>query len=378
MSRLVVGRARALLGGRDRARSRLLGGGIGAVLVAVAAIGLWVGGEVASAAGSGSRAGPPNLVEKVVLAAVAVALGVVGAWLGFVVALAGAERLGRLAPVLRPWIFVGPALGLVGCFLVYPTMSTIVDALTLQGGAGRNFGDLAADPTVWIAVRNNLAWLVLGTAGSVGIGLVAAVLFDRVRAEAAAKAVVFLPMAISMAGAATIWRFVYAWRPEGEPQIGLLNAVWTALGNEPVAWVQAVPLNTPLLIVIMIWLQAGFAMVVLSAAIKAVPREILEAARVDGATEVAAFRHVLLPLIRPSIVAVTTTVAIMVLKVFDIVFVMTGGNFETDVIANRMFRELVTYRDFGHASALAVVLFIAVLPIGLLSVRSMVQGRVVR
>jgi alpha-glucoside transport system permease protein len=345
-------------------------------------VGLWAGGQaIGIGAGDGPGGGgtrSPDLAEKVALAGLAVGLGVAGAWLGFLVALEVVERLGRFAAVLRPWVFVGPALALVGVFLVYPAVATVVDAITLEGGAGRNFGDLVADPTVLVAIRNNLAWLVLGTGGSVGLGLLTAVLFDRVRGEALAKAVVFLPMAISMAGAATIWRFVYAWRPEGEPQIGLLNAAWTAAGNEPVAWVQATPLNTPLLVVIMVWLQAGFAMVVLSAAIKAVPREILDAARVDGATEPAVFRHVLLPLIRPSIVAVTTTVAIMVLKVFDIVFVMTGGNFETDVIANRMFRELVTYRDFGHASALAVVLFLAVLPIGLVSVRSMVQGRVVR
>ncbi|HWP62472.1 MAG TPA: sugar ABC transporter permease [Candidatus Binatia bacterium] len=371
MHRLVAGRALLTLGGRIGARTWLLAG---AALLAVFVVGL----VASSGGGSGRAAGPAALGEKLTVAVAAVVFGVAGAWLGFVLALGAVERLGRLAPVLRPWVFVGPALALIGLFLVYPMLSTILDAVTLDGGAARNFGDLAADASVWLAIRNNALWLVLGTGGSVGLGLLTAVLFDRVRGEAVAKAVVFLPMAISMAGAATIWRFVYAWRPPGEPQIGLLNAVWTASGAEPVAWVQAAPLNTPLLIVIMIWLQAGFAMVVLSAAIKAVPREILEAARVDGATEPALFRLILLPIIRPSIVAVTTTVAIMVLKVFDIVFVMTGGNFETDVIANRMFRELVTYRDFGHASALAVVLFLAVLPIGLLSVRSMVQGRVVR
>jgi alpha-glucoside transport system permease protein len=376
MSRLVAGRARPPHSPRDRSGPRLRAR---IAAVPLAAVALWGGGEAIGSGSWGAAAtGQGALVEKVLLAAFAVGLGVAGAWLGYVVALAAVERLGRLGAILRPWFFVGPALALVALFLVYPTLSTVVDAFTLRGGAGRNFGDLAADPSVWVAIRNNLAWLVLGTGGSVAVGLLTAILFDRVRGEAAAKAVVFLPMAISMAGAATIWRFVYAWRPAGEPQIGLLNAVWTTLGNEPVAWVQAAPLNTPLLIVIMIWLQAGFAMVVLSAAIKAVPREILEAARVDGATEPAVFRHVLLPVIRPSVVAVTTTVAIMVLKVFDIVFVMTGGNFETDVIANRMFRELVTYRDFGHASALAVILFAAVLPIGFLSVRSMVQGRVVR
>ncbi len=377
MSHFLAGRARPSLGGRIPEAVHRLGPFLGvavAVAVVLAVLAAGAGGTV----DFGGRAGPATLTEKIGLAALAIGLGVAGAWLGFVGVLLVVERLGRLAPLLRPWVFVGPALALVGLYLVYPTVTTVLDAVTLDGGAARNFGELVGDPSVWVAIRNNLAWLVLGTGGSVGIGLLTAVLFDRVRGEAIAKAVVFLPMAISMAGAATIWRFVYAWRPPGEPQIGLLNALWTAAGGTPVAWVQSTPLNTPLLIVIMIWLQAGFAMVVLSAAIKAVPREILEAARVDGATELALFRHVLLPIIRPSIVAVTTTVAIMVLKVFDIVFVMTGGNFETDVIANRLFRELITYRDFGHASALAVILFLAVLPIGLLSVRSMAQGRVIR
>jgi len=176
-----------------------------------------------------------------------------------------------------------------------------------------------------------------------------------------------------MIGAAVIWRFMYAWQPEGEAQFGLVNAAWTALGNEAVPWMQVAspPVNTMALIVIMIWLQTGFAMVVLSAALKGVSSEVLEAARSDGANERQVFFRIVMPIIRPTIIAVATTVAIAILKVFDIVYVMTGGRFETEVMANRMFQELFSFRNYGRASAIAVILFLAVIPIMVVNVRNL-------
>jgi alpha-glucoside transport system permease protein len=166
---------------------------------------------------------------------------------------------------------------------------------------------------------------------------------------------------------------LYAWLPEGEPQIGLVNAAWTAAGNDPVAFMQvsSPPVNTLALIVIMIWLQTGFAMVILSAALKGVPSEVLEAARSDGANERQVFFRIVLPMIRPTIIAVATTVSIAILKVFDIVYVMTGGRFETEVIANRMFNEMFAFRNYGRASAIAVILFVAVVPIMIVNIRNL-------
>ena len=174
-----------------------------------------------------------------------------------------------------------------------------------------------------------------------------------------------------MVGASVIWRFVYAWRPPGQPQTGLLNAVVAGFGGEPIAWLQEIPANTLALIVIMVWLQVGFAMVVLSAAIKGVPQEITEAARIDGASELQTFFRILIPTIRGSIITVFTTIAIGVLKVFDIVFVMTGGKFDTNVVAVRMYDEMFRFRNFGQATTMAVILFVAVIPIMVVNVRNL-------
>jgi alpha-glucoside transport system permease protein len=212
-------------------------------------------------------------------------------------------------------------------------------------------------------------WLVLATGGSVVIGLLIATLVDRVKLEALAKTFIFLPLAISMVGASVIWRFVYTWRPEGEAQIGVLNAVVTAAGGEPRAWLQTPPVNTLALIVIMVWLQTGFAMVVLSASLKGVPSEMIEAARIDGANERQVFFKIVLPMIRGSLI--TVVIAIAVLKVFDIVYVTTGGQFDTEVVANRMFIEMFNFRNFGRASAIAVVLFVLVVPFIILNVRNL-------
>jgi alpha-glucoside transport system permease protein len=187
------------------------------------------------------------------------------------------------------------------------------------------------------------------------------------------KTFIFLPLAISLVGASVIWRFVYAWAPGSRPQYGLLNAIWTNLGGEPQPWLAMPPLNTYLMIIILIWLQTGFAMVVLSAAIKGVPVEVTEAAGLDGANERQKFLRIVVPMIKGSLVTVTITVAIFTLKIFDIVFVTTGGNFQTDVVATQMYRQMFQFYDEQRGAVLAVVLFCAVLPLLILNVRQMRQ-----
>ncbi len=309
---------------------------------------------------------------KLLLGVLAIAIGVVGVWLLFV-GLNGLVDLlgGRLGEAIRPYVFVGPAILMLSIYLVFPAIATIIASLTDGGGWSVNYGATFADPEFWIAIRNNVLWIVLGTGGSVAIGLAVAALTDRIKREALAKTFIFLPLAISMVGAAVIWRFMYAWQPPGETQIGAVNAAWTALGNDPVAIIQTPTLNTFALIVIMIWLQTGFAMVVLSAALKGVSAEVLEAARIDGATELQLFFRIVIPMISGTLLTVATTISIAILKVFDIVYVMTGGRHETEVIANRMFTEMFVFRNLGGASALAVILFVAVLPIIVINIRNL-------
>jgi len=313
------------------------------------------------------------VTSKIVVAVVGLVIGVGAVWALFVTVNRLVDLLGpTYERLVRPWVFVVPSLVLLGFFLVYPIVRTVWISLT--AGATTPLGNylsVFSDPAMLAALRNNVLWLVLGTSGSVVMGLAFAALVDRVKREALAKTFVFLPLAISMVGAAVIWRFVYYWRPPGQPQIGLANAVLEGIGREPIAFFQSPPLNTLVLILIMIWLQTGFAMVILSAAIKGVPEELVEAARIDGASELQIFRRVVVPTIRGSIITVATTIFIVILKVFDIVFVTTGGRFDTDVVANRMFSELIRFRNPGRASALAVILLVAVIPIMVVNVRNL-------
>ncbi|MFZ1399717.1 MAG: sugar ABC transporter permease [Candidatus Promineifilaceae bacterium] len=246
-----------------------------------------------------------------------------------------------------------------------------VFALTALGL--QNYQFAFTSPDMQIAFRNNLLWLIIGTGGSVVIGLIFATLVDRIKREALAKSFIFLPLAISFVGASVIWKFVYAWQPGNRAQIGLLNALVTTFGWEPIPWLIETSFNTYALIVIMIWLQTGFAMVVLSAALKGVPGEVLEAARMDGATELQLFFRVIIPMIQGSIITVSTTIFIAILKVFDIVYVMTSGKFDTEVIANRMFVEMFNFRNFGRASSLAVILLVVVVPIMVINIRNLRQ-----
>ncbi|HEX7133936.1 MAG TPA: sugar ABC transporter permease [Iamia sp.] len=212
-------------------------------------------------------------------------------------------------------------------------------------------------------IWNNLFWVVFVTGFATVLGLAIAALADRAAGESVAKSLIFMPMAISFVGASVIWRFVYAFIPAGSDQIGLLNGAWVGLGGDPQAWIQERPWNSLFLIFILIWIQTGFAMVLLSAAIKGVPHELVEAAQVDGASEGQIFWRVTLPSIRPTLVVVVTTLIVTVLKVYDIVKVMTNGEFGTSVIANQMFQEAFIGRELGRGSTLAVLLFIAVLPL---------------
>jgi alpha-glucoside transport system permease protein len=314
-----------------------------------------------------------QLLAKLVLAGVALVVGVGGIWMLYI---GVSSVVGLLSPRwqgrILPWVFVIPAMVLLTVYLVYPTIGTIITSFTFQtdGDPLANYKQLTS-PLFLDIIRNNIIWLIVGTGGTVLLGLLIAGLFDRVRRESLAKTFVFLPLAISFVGASVIWRFMYEWKPAGKPQIGTVNAVWTALGQDPVRWVQQQPINTYALIFIFIWLQTGFAMVVLSAAIKGVSTEVQEAARLDGASERQLFLRVIVPMIRGSIITVATTIAIVDLKVFDIIYVMTGGRNGTDVIANRMFQEFYEFFNDGRAAALATLLFIAVLPVMFINVRNL-------
>ncbi|MCM1984920.1 carbohydrate ABC transporter permease [Lyngbya confervoides] len=274
---------------------------------------------------------------------------------------------------LLPWVYMGPAVLLLTAYLVLPTLRTLYisffDRRSLDFVGVKNYIFAFTNEDMLIAFRNNLLWLVLVTGLSVSLGLVIAVLVDRVRYEAVAKSLIFLPMAISFVGASVIWRFVYAFQPSGYEQIGLLNALVTGFGADPVGWLVDRTFNNLALIAIMIWLYTGFCMVLLSSAVKGVPKDVIEAARMDGANELQIFWRVMIPIIRPTLTVVTTTMVVFVLKVFDIVFVMTGGKLDTDVIASRMIKEMFTYRDFGRGSAIATILLLAVIPVMVTNIR---------
>ncbi|GAA2869936.1 sugar ABC transporter permease [Streptosporangium fragile] len=277
----------------------------------------------------------------------------------------------------RAWphatILLAPALLLLAIGLVIPAVRTTL--LSFMSGDGQqwvgldNYAWMFTQPEAVTVLRNTLVWVLLVPILVTSVGLVYAVLVDRTRFEAIAKSLVFLPMAISFVGAGIIWRFVYAYRAEEQEQIGLLNQFVVALGGEPQQWLQEPPLNTLFLIVVMVWIQTGFATVVLSAAIKGIPAEIVEAARLDGASPMQMFFRVTLPCIRSAVVVVLVTQSIGTLKLFDIVRTMTGGQFDTSVIANEMYNQAFRYGETGKGAALAVFLFVLVTPIVIYQIR---------
>ena len=318
--------------------------------------------------------------NRLLIVAVAIVVGVVGVFTLFW----AMDRLvdllpDRLGEGLRPYVFVGPALVILAVFLVYPVINTIVVSFKDANSSGfvglDNYRFVFTDPSMLRSIRNTAMWIVFVPLVAVTTGLVFATLADRLRhGESVAKSLIFLPMAISFVGAAITWRLVYSYRPQGfGSNIGLLNAAKTGLvGGHPVAWLaqQSWNQNNVYLMVIMIWVQTGFAMVVLSSAIKAVPDDIIEAARIDGATEFQVFRRIIVPSILPTIVVVTTYMVINAMKVFDIVFVM--GNAEanhTEVVAERMIRWFFIQSNDGRGAAIAVVLFLAVIPVMVWNVR---------
>jgi alpha-glucoside transport system permease protein len=284
------------------------------------------------------------------------------------------------------WFWLAPALVIVIIFLVYPVIDTVRISLMNHNSSQyvglSNYGYVFTNHANQDALLNNVLWLVFFTLLAVGLGTLLAVLTGRVRYEATAKAFIFVPMAISFVAAAVIWKFVYAYRPPGFTQYGLLNALATVTGLPPQAWVisQTLPFSSILLpsplhtnnfalVIVGVWMWTGFAMVILSAGLKGIPSEIMEAARVDGASEWQVFWRITLPILSPTIAVVATTLVIQALKIFDIVWVMTAGNFGTDVVATLMYKQMFNFRDFGKAGALAVVLLLAIIPVMLINIR---------
>jgi alpha-glucoside transport system permease protein len=274
---------------------------------------------------------------------------------------------------VRPWLWLSLALALLGFFLIYPTFNTaylsLFNANSTTFVGLKNYIYLVTNDATLQAIQNNILWLALFPALTVTLGLLIAILFDRVSYEAAAKVVIFLPMALSFVAAGVIWKLMYDYRPPGQAQTGTLNAVVTAFGGEPVGWLVDRSTNNPALIWVGIWIWTGFAMVILSAGLKGIPADLIEAARVDGANEWQILRQVTIPLLGSTIAVVLTTMVIWALKVFDIVYVLTNGNFDTEVIANQMVKEMFNVRYFGRASAIAMVLLLAMIPIMLVNIR---------
>jgi len=312
---------------------------------------------------------PDNNTQKAVISLVAIVWGVGGAALLYLVSNWFVERLPSVwTRRLQPFIFVGPAVAVLTWYLALPSVRTFWISLFDREGHTfvglENYIAIFTDRDMLLSFRNNLLWIVFGASLTIIFGLLIAVLADRSRFENLAKGLIFMPMAISMVGAGVIWNFVYAVRDISDPQIGLLNAIWVALGHEPQAWTAMLqPWNNLFLIVVMIWMQTGFAMVIFSAAIKGIPDDLLEAARVDGANEIQIFFRIMLPYIRGTIITVTTTVVIFSLKIFDVVWVMTGGQFGTHVIATQFYRQAFTNQNKGYAAAIAFVLLLAVVPV---------------
>lgn len=316
---------------------------------------------------------------KVINALLAVLAGVGGALALYWVLNFVAEHLpGKWEGRLKPYFYILPAVAAIGVFLIYPAVQTVIysfaNATSTKWVGLSNYTDLLGERDFQITLVNTLLWIVIAPTVVVALGLAVAVLADRLsaRGENLSKTIIFLPMAISGVAAAAIWRFVYEVRPAGETQIGLQNAIVTKLGFDPVAWLQQdnLKLNTFLLMIILIWAQTGFAMVLLSAAIKGVPEETIEAARIDGANERQTFFRVIVPQIWGTVITVFITVLIGVMKIFDQVYVMTNGLFNTNVIAVRFFNELITNGDAGKAAAIVVMLIVAVVPVMIYQVRN--------
>lgn len=273
--------------------------------------------------------------------------------------------------MIRPWIFLFPALVALGLYLAYPVFATLRLSF-LERGSGntytfvgfKNYTQMFAEDKFMEALKNNVLWLVVVPAAATAFGLLTAQLTDRLRWGNIAKSIVFMPMAISFVGAAVIFKLIYEARPEDVAQIGVLNHLFLLFGgDEPQQWLTIPFWNNFFLMAVLIWIQTGFAMVILSAALRGIPEETVEAAIVDGANPFQIFFKIKVPQIMGTIVVVWTTITIATLKVFDIVFAMTNGQWETQVLANYMYAKMFVARDWGMGSASAMIIMLLVMPI---------------
>lgn len=312
------------------------------------------------------------------LAAIAIVLGLL-----LIIFFIGARAKGRLQGPVAILVFLGPAVILLAYGLIAPAVRTTLGSL--QDANGKEWVGFANYTWIFTApgnstfLINTVLWIVIAPLLSTALGLTLALLLDRMRRESVSKSLIFMPMAISFVGAGIIWGLVYEYRDPSKPQVGLLSQVAMWLGiDEPPNWLLWSPFNNFLLMVIMIWIQVGFAMVVLSAAIKAIPGDVVEAAELDGATGWRLFSRVTIPMIRGTLIVVLTTIMIAVLKIFDIVRTMTNGNFGTQVVANEMYAQAFVSFDVGRGSALAVVLFVAVIPLIVYNVVQLRKERTIR
>ncbi|RPF27048.1 carbohydrate ABC transporter permease [Georgenia muralis] len=299
-----------------------------------------------------------------------------------VVARLADKYAGRSRTAWALLVFAGPAALLLGVGLIYPAIRTTT--MSFMDNRSENWVGLANydyvfnNPDSIQSFVNTFWWVFLVPIVSTSVGLLYAILVDGKRFEKQAKSLLFMPMAISFVGAGIIWKFVYEYRGAEQTQIGLLNAILVGLGIEPVRFLQDGPWNTFFLILIMIWIQAGFAMVLLSASIKAIPNDIVEAARLDGVNPWQMFRSITVPSIRPTLVVVLTTISIATLKIFDITRTVTGARFGTQVLANQMYDQSFTFGNNGVGSATAVIIFVLVIPIIVYNVRQMLKNKEVR
>ena len=306
----------------------------------------------------------------------AAAIGAFAAVIGVILFIAG-RFSGRRGDRVVALAFLLPTVALLLVGLVYPGLRTIYQSFFNAAGSAfigmDNYKTVFTTPDQLTVLRNTVLWVVITPFVATAVGLLYAILVDRARLESLAKALIFLPMAISFVGASIIWKFVYEYRPAqgGIKQIGLLNQLVVWAGGSPQQWLLEKPWNTLFLIAIMIWIQAGFAMTVLSAAIKAIPDDIVEAARLDGVRRLGMFRYITVPSIRPALIVVLTTIGIGTLKVFDIVRTVTGGQFDTSVVANEFYSQSFRSDNQGLGAALAVLLFVLVVPIVVYNVRQL-------
>lgn len=311
------------------------------------------------------------MVTKILVAVITVAVGIGAAVLLYWVLNKLVELLpSRSEQRFKPYVYILPAYVAIIFYLIYPAVLTVIDSFKDSTSATwiglKNYSSLLSSHDFQQTLLNTLLWILIVPAATVVVGLAVATLADKLspRGESFSKTLIFMPMAISFVGAGTIWKFVYAYSASGH-QIGLLNAITTKFGHDPVPWLSlhTLHVNSLLLMVMLLWAQAGYAMVLLSAAIKGVPEETIEAASIDGAGSYQIFFRVVVPQIWGTIITVFITVLITVMKIFDIVYVMTNGSFNTNVVGTEFFNQLFTYFDYGKASAIVVLLMIAVIPV---------------